>query len=186
MKRASIPLLGIFIIVMVVAVFIRLANHAKFQTRLSQFEATSTTNLSQWKTAIEGLTQLSGFSSGLHYVAEQPNRFVGIPISLIQNSNTVQLKTVFISVDANDSGNLIEVDMQSQNMNIAETRQMGLQLCKLFGYENDEFIAWCDKVGNHWLDAPLYGRGDHYFGFTIIRTYNDEKPWCIQVLLMHP
>ena len=63
---------------------------------------------------------------------------------------------------------------------------MGLQLGKLFGYEDGEFIAWCDKVENHWLDAALYSRGDHYFGFTIIRTYNDEKPWCIQVLLMHP
>lgn len=184
MKSVTIPLLALFIVVIVVAIF-RSANHAKFQSRLSQFEATSTTNLSQWNAAIEGLKKLDD-TLGL-WCAEQPNRLVGTPIVLTQNTNTVQFKTVLLVIHAQkNTGNLIQVDLQSQNMNIDETRQLGVQLCKLFGFENDEFLAWCDKVGNHWLDAPLYGRGNHYFGFNILRTYNDERPWFIQVSLMHP
>jgi hypothetical protein len=184
MKRVTISLLAFFIIVIAVATF-KSANHARFQSRLSQFEAISTTNLSQWKAAIEGLKKLDD-QLGL-WCAEQPNRLVGIPIVLTQNTNTVQFKTVLLVISAQkNTGNLIQEDLQSQNLNIDETRQLGLQLCKLFEFENDEFLAWCDKVGNHWLDAPLYGRGNHYFGFKIIRTYNDEKPWCINVIIVHP
>ena len=160
------------------------AMRTAFQSSL--IEAISTTNISEWRSAIKELKQLEG-SSSQKWVMEQSNRLVGIPITLTQKTNTVQFNAVLIVISAQgNTGNLIEVDMQSQNINIDEARKMGLELCNLFGFEENEFIKWCDNVGSNWLDMPLFGKSNHYFGFQIIRTYANDKPWCVQTLLMHP
>jgi hypothetical protein len=56
----------------------------------------------------------------------------------------------------------------------------------MLGQDPTDFLAWCNKVGNNWLDAPLYSTGDHYYGFQILNTYNNENPWYINFLIMHP
>jgi hypothetical protein len=78
-------------------------------------------------------------------------------------------------------------------MDIDETRELGLQICNMFGRDPSDFIAWCNKVGNHWLDAPLYSSRNIYmpnsnetFGFQTLRTYTDEKPWYINFVITSP
>jgi len=81
----------------------------------------------------------------------------------------------------------LEAELQTPNMNIDETRELGVQLCKLIGQDPTEFLAWCDKVGNHWLDAPLYGtKSNAPLSFKILMTYNNDKPWCIDLAIGYP
>jgi hypothetical protein len=149
--------------------------------------ALTATNLEQWKAAIKGLKPLAGFTVEQHWLVEQPGRTNGIPIVLSIGDKTVQYSAVLISVNAqNENGQVRRVEMQSSNMNIDETRELGLQLCDMLGVDPKDFIAWCNKVGNHWLDAPLYSTGSASGAFGIHMTYNNEKPWYINFVISHP
>lgn len=118
---------------------------------------------------------------------EQSNRRTGLPFTLNQDGRTVAYDATFVSITAkNETGNLIEVQMQTPNMNIDETRDLGLQLCNMLGVDSKDFLVWCDKVGNHWLDAPLYATGNKSYGFQTLRTFNDEKPWFINFIIQNP
>lgn len=146
--------------------------------------AFTATNLEQWKTVIKGLKKEAGFTTEQHWLIEQPGRKVGLPIILNLGDKTVQYSAVLISVTAkNETGDIMEVEMQTPNMNIDETRELGLQLCNMLDYDPKGFLAWCDKVGNHWLDAPLYAGGNRNYSFQILRGYNDEKPWLINFMI---
>jgi hypothetical protein len=142
------------------------------------------TNIEQWKAAIQGLKKEAGFITEQHWLVEQPGRKAGLPINLSLGDKTVQYSAVLISVTAkNEIGDIMEVEMQSPNMNIHDTRELGLQLCNMLGVDPKDFLAWCDKVGNHWLDAPLYAGGNRNYSFQILNGYNDEKPWLINFMI---
>ncbi len=71
---------------------------------------------------------------------EQRDRTNGIPVLFEQNGRTVFYKVRFIDVDAyKDGGKVIEVQMHSPIMNIDETRELGLQLCDMFGVDSKIF-----------------------------------------------
>lgn len=154
--------------------------------------ALTATNLEQWKMAIKGLKPLAGFKFKQHWLVEQPGRTNAVPIVLSFGNKTIQYSAVLISILAkNDTGDIMEVEMQTPNMNIDEIRKLGIQFCDMFGLNSSDFLAWCDKVGNHWLDAPLYGSQDIHvpnsntvFAFQTLRTYNNEKPWFINFMIM--
>jgi hypothetical protein len=156
--------------------------------------AVTATNLEQWKTALKGLKKLAGFTTEQHWLIEQPGRKTEIPIVLSLKDKVVQYNAVLISVTAeNGTGNVTEIQMQTPNMNIDEMRELGLQLCILLGVESTEFLSWCDKVGNHWLDAPLFSSKDFrdpntakIFGFETLMTYDNEKPWMINFIIQNP
>lgn len=155
-------------------------------------DALTATNLEQWKAAKIGLKPLAGFKFQQHWLVEQPGRTNGIPIVLSLNNKTIQYSAVLISVTAqNNTGLLTEAQLQTPNMNIDETQKLGMQLCDMFGLDSSDFLAWCDKVGNHWLDAPLYGSREIHvpnsnavFVFQTLRAYNNEKPWFINFMIM--
>jgi hypothetical protein len=75
------------------------------------------------------------------------------------------------------------VEIQTPFMNIDETREMGSQLCNLLNVDSKDFLAWCDKVGNHAIDAPLFSTGNHLNGFGIHRTFNNQSPWYINYVI---
>ena len=150
------------------------------------------TNLEQSKVAITGLKKLGGFNDkyGQHWLVEQHGRKIGLPIILSEDTNTVRYSAVLISVDCLDrieTNHVSEIQTQARNMNIDETRKLGLGLCR----DPEAFVAWCDKVGNHWLDTPLYGavskfrdvKNGKIVVFETLHTYNNDKPWCIQVTI---
>jgi hypothetical protein len=142
-------------------------------------------NLEQWKKAIKGLKKEAGFITEQHWLVEQPGRKTGLPITLSLGDKTVQYSAVLVSVTAkNETGNVMEVEMQTPNMNIDETRELGLQLCNMLGVDPKDFLAWCDKVGNHWLDAPLYGTGNKFYSFQTLMTYNNDSPWSINFMII--
>jgi hypothetical protein len=146
--------------------------------------ALTATNLQEWTTAIKGLKPLAGFQFQQHWLVEQHGRTNGIPIVLCIGNKTVQYSAVLISILAkNETGDIMEVQMQTSNMNIDQTRELGLQLCDMLGIGPKNFLAWCDTVGNHWLDAPLFGDGNRHYSFHLLHTYNDEKPWSINFMI---
>jgi|SRR5665213_389586 len=149
--------------------------------------ALTATNVEQWKTAIKELKPLAGFKLKQDWMMEKTNRLDSVPIMLQQNSNAVPFNARFINITAkNETGDIMEVEMHSPIMGIDETRELGLQLCNMLGQDPSDFLAWCDKVGNHWLDAPLYDgfsvpipNSNKFCGFGVKRTYTDGKPWYI-------
>ncbi len=149
--------------------------------------ALAATNLEQWKSAIKSLKPLAGFTTEQHWLFEQPGRKTGLPILLSVGDKTVRYSAVLISVNAqNENGQVRRAEMQSSNMDIDETRELGLQLCDMLGADPKDFLTWCNKVGNQWLDAPLYSTGSASGAFGIHRTYNNEKPWYINFVISHP
>jgi hypothetical protein len=82
------------------------------------------------------------------------------------------------------------VELQSVWMNIADTRSLGDSLLQMLGKDDGGFDAWCDKVGNNWIDAPLYSSGGSqipesgkFCGFQILNTFNNEQPWTINFVI---
>lgn len=157
----------------------------------------ATTNLEQGKLAIKGLKKLGGYTDkfGQHWLVEQPGRTNGLPVILSANGNLIRYQAILISVDClngNDLNHVSEIQTQMEIMNIDETRKMGLQLCSLLKTDPEGFLAWCDKVGNHWLDSPLYGvssRGTiakKDISFQILHSFNNDKPWGINVMISDP
>jgi len=147
--------------------------------------ALTATNLEQWKAAIPGLKPLGSFTIDQHWLVEQPGRKNGAPIELNLNNQAIQYSAVLISVNAknNSVGEIIEVQMQTLNMNINETRELGVQLCAMLGVDSKEFMAWCDKVGIKWIDVPLYATGKGIYGFQILNSFDQKKPWIINFII---
>jgi hypothetical protein len=167
-----------------------------FSTTLSQstntaevtepINALTATNLEQWKTAIKGLKPLGGFTADQHWLVEQPGRKTSLSIELSLENRTVKYDAVLISVNAeNGTGKVTRIEMQTLNMNIEGTRDLGLQLCDMLEVDPKDFLSWCNKVGNHWLDAPLYATGKGAYGFQILNTFDNQKPWCINFVIVN-
>jgi hypothetical protein len=78
----------------------------------------------------------------------------------------------------------MEVEMHSPIMNIEETRELALQLCNMLQVDPKNFLAWCDNVGNNWLDQPLFADGNHYYSFHLLQSFNKEKPWFINFMII--
>jgi guanyl-specific ribonuclease Sa len=167
------------------------------ETNSSQeiFNALTATNLNQWKQAIKDLKQLGGFKYNQDWIMElhkpdgKPTRSVGRPFNFNYNGKTITYDATFINLTTkNGSDNdLLEAELYSPNLNIDQTRELGSQLYEMLGQDPADFLAWCDKVGNHWMDQPLYGtRGNRHLGFKILNTFSDEKPWCIDFIITQP
>jgi hypothetical protein len=164
------------------------------ESSVEMTNALTTTNIEQWKAAIKDLKPLAGFKFKQNWMMEKTNRLDGVPVILQQNSNTVAFSARFIDINAkNETGDIIGVEIHSPIMDIDETRELGLQLCNMLGHDPSDFLAWCDKVGNHWLDAPLYDgfsvpipNSDKFCGFGVKTTYTDGKPWYILFFITSP
>jgi hypothetical protein len=103
------------------------------------------------------------------------------PVLLKYNGQSIIYNAAFVDVTTTYD---LDVEIYSPKMNIDETRELGLKLCNMFGYDSNNFSAWCNRVGNNWLDAPLFfagdlnsGAGDQYHELRIGRTYSNNQPW---------
>jgi hypothetical protein len=147
--------------------------------------ALTATNIEQWKAAIKGLHKSPGLSES--WDMEITNRTSGIIVPLVANGQTNFYKARFINIDVyqGSDGKIMEVQMHSPIMNIDETRELGLQLCNLLQIDPKGFLAWCGKVGNRWMDQPLFGDGDgHHYSFHLLQTFDNEKPWYINFMII--
>jgi hypothetical protein len=142
-------------------------------------------NIEQWKAAIKGLHKMIGLSESWHMEQTNQEEYILVPIE--KNGQNIDYKLRFIDISVkNQNGDILEAQLRSPMMSIDETRELGLQLCNILGNDPTGFSTWCDKVGNHWMDTPLYSTGNHYYGFETFHTYNDEKPWSISFQIMNP
>lgn len=138
----------------------------------------SATNLEQWKSLITDLKQVRGLPDD--WSAHRTK----IPFVLLKhNGHSMIFRTETIDVTTIDAQDFMGAEIDSPKMDIDETRKVGLKLCEMFGFDSKEFVAWCDKVGNKWLDAPLFNTGDPNHSFRIRRSYNDEEPWVFNFII---
>jgi hypothetical protein len=114
---------------------------------------------------------------------DQTNRRIGVPITLEAHGQTIVYKVNFADISFTSGTNVMEVELHSPIMNIEETRQLGLQLSAMFGFETNDFLAWCDQVGNHWADEPLYGKGNGHYSFQTRQTFSRQRPWYIEFVI---
>ncbi len=149
------------------------------------------TNIEQWKAAIKELHKSPGLTES--WGMEQTNLTTGIPITLEKNGQIVSYKAQFINIDMFNADQIRKVEIHSPVMNIDETRKLGLQLCTMLGRDPSDFLAWCDKVGNHWVDSTLFSSGGSpvpnsgkFAGFGILHTYNNDSPWYIDFFITSP
>src|SRR5665213_3567255 len=114
-----------------------------------------------------------------------------ISLMLGDTNHVMQYDANFISIDAKkQSGEIISVDLHGLKMNIVELKDLGSKLHELTGKDPSLFLAWCDKVGNTWIDVPLYSAGNatapdghKIYAFDVNRTYDDTQPWHISLLI---
>jgi hypothetical protein len=167
------------------------------ETNSSQeiFNALTATNLNQWKQAIKDLKQLGGFKYNQDWIMElhkpdgKPTRDIGRPFNFSYNGRTIAYNATFINLQTKNGSDsdLLASELYSPNMNIDQTRELGLQLCDMLQIDPKGFLAWCDKVGNHWMDMPLYGTASNArLSFKILNTFNNEKPWSIEFVVGSP
>jgi hypothetical protein len=172
------------------------SNEVGFASQASEIaagdlNALTATNLEQWKHIIKGLAYSDKFGDAEHngiesWIMEQTNREVGIPVLFGINGKAILYSVSFIDVHSSLVNGLIHrVEMQSPNLNIDETRKLGLNLCNLLKLDPKDFELWCDKVGNHWVDAPLFSSNGYRFGFETLRTFDDKNRWFINFVIVN-
>jgi hypothetical protein len=164
---------------------------AAFGSTNTVFNALTATNIEQWRQAVKNLKQVDSSRYHRDWIMEEdnpdrsPDRNASMPFNLILNGQTIEYKATVIYITTKDgTDNLMEAQLQTPNMNIDEAKQLGLQLCKMLGQDPSRFSAWCGKVGNHWMDAPLFSTpSNRQLSFKILQTFNNEKPWCIDFII---
>ena len=135
------------------------------------------TNIEQWKAMIPNLRKDSFLDN--FWMTKERLKGVG-SVVLKRNGQSIIYKTDFVDVNVwNDAGEILEATISTPKMDIVETRELGLKICKMFGFDAAKFTAWCNQVGNNWLDSPLYSVGDQKHFFKIRRSYNDKQPWVM-------
>ena len=119
----------------------------------------SATNLEQWKSLIKDLKperMLQNYWVTARFRAGTP------PVLLRHNGQSITYKALAIEViTIPETTDFLEAKVYSPQMNIDETRELGLKLCSMFGFDSNKFLAWCNGVGNNWLDAPLFATADN-------------------------
>jgi hypothetical protein len=164
------------------------SNVAVIVSSTMNLNALNATNLDQWKEVIPGLRYSDNLGRWSSWVMEQTNRLTGIPVSLDENGKTISYRVRFVNIGVynNEGGKIMEVEMHSPMMNIDETRSLGLQLCQMLELDSSGFSEWCDKVGNHWPDSPLFSTASNaHLSFRILNTFNNDTPWYINFVIQN-
>ncbi|MDD5140058.1 MAG: hypothetical protein PHY43_07370 [Verrucomicrobiales bacterium] len=118
----------------------------------------------------------------------------GIPLVFeIKGKNDKAIRFVADFVEATsdpEGGRIWKLELHSPNMSIEELRPLGIQLHEMLKIDPQPFLSWADKVGNAWVDSPLYYNGEpavpageKRFSFGVLHTYNDERPWFVRFLI---
>jgi len=147
-------------------------------------------NLSDWINAIPNIKLWSHFRTRSSWIAApmNTNNYAALLLTGI-NGNTIQFTASLTDVEA--MGDYVRrVELHSPDMNIDEAREFGDSLLGIMGKDKSGFDAWCDKVGNNWIDAPLYSSGsaqvpnsNKFYGLQTLRSYGNERPWVVYFII---
>lgn len=150
-------------------------------------------SLADWTNVIPNIKLWSHFRTRSSWVADQRDTN-NYPVILLTgvNGKTIQYKAKLTSVDA--MGDRVrEIQLQSGWMNIADTRSLGDSLLQMMGKDTASFDAWCNKVGNNWIDQPEWTSGglrmpdgNKFYGFATHITFNNESPWYVDFFVSDP
>jgi hypothetical protein len=165
---------------------IQTSNEWPFKNQMTpELVLTNYANLKDLK-QIRGLKQLTGYSNLRAWLSE--DQLLQFQITG-RDQKSVGLKVIlFTALTDNSDDHVRQLTLNSSWLDIDQVRQIGLQLEDAWGLDPVDFLAWCDKVGNKWLDAPLFNSRNgiapfpnQYIGFGVHRTTNDKNPWIIIV-----
>lgn len=150
-------------------------------------------SLADWTNAIPKITQWSHFREDSSWVAasRDTNDYPTLLLAGL-NGSGVQFTASLTDVEA-VGDHVRRIEMHSVWMNIEDTKLLGDSLLELMGKDKASFDVWCAKVGNNWVDAPLYDsynaqlpNSDKVCSFGTHRTFSNEKPWFINFVIADP
>ena len=155
------------------------------------FNIVKAQDLADWTNAIPNIRPWSHFRSRSSWIADQgTNKPPTLLLTL--NGNTIEYKAKLTDVEILDN-KVHRIELQTPFMDIKETREFGESLLQMMGKDNGSFDAWCDKVGNNWVDAPEWTSGgaqmpdsNKFYGFATHITFNNERPWYIDFFITNP
>ena len=162
-------------------------------TNLQPQVAAQTTNefvvISNYQT-LSGLTQIKSLhevNGFLHYKNWYSNsNLVGFQLTSVNGKSVTFVADMMWALTDRSDDHVHQLDLHSPPLDIDEVRQVGLELEGAWGLDPTGFLTWCNKVGNNWIDAPLYSAGNGFppapephIGFSVRRTTDNEKPWLV-------
>lgn len=140
------------------------------------------TNIEQWKSLIPNLAMVPGVPN-IWATLDRQRGVNSVVLKSKDQSIIYRTHSVSLMV-AKNASDVIEADIYTPKMDIVETRELGLKICEMFGFDSSKFLAWCNSVGNNWLDSPFIYVGDNNHNFRIRHSYNDQKPWVMDFAIM--
>lgn len=151
--------------------------------------ATITTNLDQWKAAITNLH--NDPANKENWIMRQSDTNAGVRLIISgKNQTWMEFDSNFININVRtNSDDIDRIEIQGVEMNIAQIRVSGDALSKVMGTDKSNFNAWCDKMGNRLMDAPLFSsdkarlENGEMCRFEMLASHNSEKPWMINFII---
>jgi hypothetical protein len=153
------------------------------------FNVATATNLDQWKAAITNLHNDSVLKE--NWVMRQSDTNKGVRLIISGTNQTwVEFDSNFIKIKTKKSSTALHrIEIQGVGMNIADIRVIGRVLLKVMGKDESNFNAWCDKIGSHPVNIPLFTSDNAHLyngricGFEILSGHDPEKPWMINFIV---
>lgn len=111
------------------------------------------------------------------------------PVLLNFNSQTILFKAQCITVNLDyPAKHFQSAQIRSPALTVDQTRELGLKICAMFDMDAVKFSDWCDKFANNWMEARLVEIADNssLHSFKILRGYNDDAPWSIELTTRQP
>jgi hypothetical protein len=151
--------------------------------------ATMATNLNQWKAAITNFHNDPMLKE--NWVMQQSDTNTGVRLIISGTNQTwMEFDSNFINVNTEkNSDNIHKIEIQGEDMNIADIRFVGSVLLKVMGKGESDLNAWCDKIESSPADKSLFSSVSAYLPngkvgrFEIISSDDPEKPWTIKFVI---
>lgn len=139
------------------------------------------TNLQQWKSLIRNLKPVASLPK--FWETYNPQGCVILKSKGQSIVYKMQRVSVMLANTVGKTGEILEADICTPKMDIVETRELGLKIYKMFGFDPTKFEAWCKSVGTEWLDTPVFYGGDHNHMIQIRHSFNQQQPWVMHFII---
>jgi hypothetical protein len=159
--------------------------------RQTKLDATKVSDLNDWKNVFPEIKLLnpSPVEESWVYQNQNSHDYSSVVISG-SGERSLNFATSLVDVQVSKPDNHIRrIELQAPKMTIQQIKNLGLQMCSVLQIEPKAFQAWCDAVGNVWIDKPVFSSGAGIspndaktIGFTVNPTFDNNCPWYMTFL----
>jgi hypothetical protein len=159
-----------------------------------KLDVLSASNIKEWTNSIKDLWRDPGDSESWLFSQSPTNKGVSIILEDPSRGRQVEFRSNAFELDVtSQNGDIETAEIQSSWMNIDNTKALGDALLQFLGQNQTEFDEWCGTNGNKWVGAKLFAssgtrmvNSGKIYAFNILRSYNNEQPWIIDLVITNP